>query len=620
MPNQIYSATLEVKVNGTALPDAVATRLTYALVETARRLPGMFELHFADGERTVLARSGLTVGAAVKLSVRSNEPGATELFDGEVVTLEAEIGPLGALTIVRGYDRSYRLLRQRRVAAYQDQTVADIARRIAGDHGLTASVSSQVKHQHVLQAGTSDWAFLHELADAEGLAFSVSGTRLTLADPATAAPGSPRASARTDATVLQYGANLRSLRAAVTASDQVKEVEVRGWDPTNHKPTVATATARTSGVKIDQTPAKLATAIASSPRLVHAPQASTQAQASALADAVADEVGGAFAELEGVVTGNPALAAGGKVTLAGLGAPFDGGYVLTRVTHRFEPGETGYTTAFQVSSGADRTTRGVLSGGGEAGAALAPRVGGAGGSGGGPRLVLGVVTNNQDPDSLGRVRLKLPTLSDSAETWWSHVVMPGAGTERGFSMVPDVNDLVVVALPESAAEAPWVLGGLHHPKVKTPATKEQIKAATAMWVSKSGMTVQLVEKQGSESIRLSIRYAEGSDEDSIVIAKDTSKGISISSKGPVAITADGDVTVKAKGKADVTADQDVSVKGMNVSITGNQKISLKAPQIELAGDAKIAAKAAALELKADGMAELSASGILTVKGSLVKIN
>ena len=42
-------------------------------------------------------------------------------------------------------------------------------------------------------------------------------------------------------------------------------------------------------------------------------------------------------------------------------------------------------------------------------------------------LVVGVVTNNQDPDGLGRVKVRFPWLSDDEESHWARIAVPMGG-------------------------------------------------------------------------------------------------------------------------------------------------------------------------------------------------
>src|SRR5207247_3624274 len=60
-------------------------------------------------------------------------------------------------------------------------------------------------------------------------------------------------------------------------------------------------------------------------------------------------------------------------------------------------------------------------------------------------VVVGIVTNNQDPDGLGRVRVKFPWLSSADEVWWARVAAPSAAKENGVYFLPNVDDEVLLA-------------------------------------------------------------------------------------------------------------------------------------------------------------------------------
>ena len=59
-------------------------------------------------------------------------------------------------------------------------------------------------------------------------------------------------------------------------------------------------------------------------------------------------------------------------------------------------------------------------------------------------VVLGIVTNNNDPDKLGRVKVRFPWLSGSTESHWARVATPMAGNGRGLYFLPEVDDEVLV--------------------------------------------------------------------------------------------------------------------------------------------------------------------------------
>ena len=136
------------------------------------------------------------------------------------------------------------------------------------------------------------------------------------------------------------------------------------------------------------------------------------------ANSLVEQLGSAAAELDGVAAGNPALRAGVAVSLAGVGAPFDGKYVLTSCRHTFDP-TTG--TRRRSASVAARPAR--CSASSAARAAPSPlRCTG---------VVPAIVSNLDDPDGLGRMKVTFPWLGDKSESHWARVADAGRRQRAG---------------------------------------------------------------------------------------------------------------------------------------------------------------------------------------------
>ncbi len=58
-------------------------------------------------------------------------------------------------------------------------------------------------------------------------------------------------------------------------------------------------------------------------------------------------------------------------------------------------------------------------------------------------VVVGIVTNNKDPEDLGRVRVKFPWLSNEDESNWARIGSLMAGKERGIFILPEIDDEVL---------------------------------------------------------------------------------------------------------------------------------------------------------------------------------
>jgi uncharacterized protein involved in type VI secretion and phage assembly len=82
--------------------------------------------------------------------------------------------------------------------------------------------------------------------------------------------------------------------------------------------------------------------------------------------------------------------------------------------------------------------------------------------------VIGIVTDNKDPSKLGRVKMKIPILSDQDSTFWCPIIMLGAGKNRGWFYIPEKDDEVLVMFEHGDVNRPLVVGALWGGKDKPP--------------------------------------------------------------------------------------------------------------------------------------------------------
>ena len=244
-------------------PADIAPLLIAALVDDSQKYPDLFELRFRDPAHLVLPKSGAKVGSAVKISVSTGDSKAPlPLMTGEITALQSEFDSGGTFTVLRGYDAAHRLFRGRRTEAYTQMTASDIALKVAQRAGLQSGevTSTTTVYEHVSQAGTSDWDLMQRLAADVGYEVTVREGKFGFGPPTAASGAPPPGGAENkNPLVLKLGADLLRFRAVVTSSEQVKEVEVRGWDTATKQALTATQPAATTSVVLPDTdPAKLA--------------------------------------------------------------------------------------------------------------------------------------------------------------------------------------------------------------------------------------------------------------------------------------------------------------------------------------------------------------------------
>ncbi|MFI6723158.1 VgrG-related protein [Streptomyces sp. R-74717] len=454
---------LVVEFGGRPLPPKFVNTLVEGYVDDSRTLPDLFLLRFRDPDRVLLEQTGLKIGSEARLLARAGGDTAPKpLLKGVVTALEVELDETGTFTVVRGLDESHRLFRGRRVASYQNMTLADICAQVAQRAGLkpgTVDVAGPVL-EHIAQPNVTDWEFVRDLAEEAGAQAYVLDGQLHITRPAEAS-GAPDGSARADRNplVLEMGSNLLRCRAGVSSAEQVSEVEVRGWDIKTKQPLVGRAPAgKSATLELGVSAAEVSAPFGEARFVVTDTAYGAQAQVDQAAKALAERIAGSFAELEAVIRGNPEVRAGSAVALNAVGAPFEGRYTVTSSRHVFDP-VRGYETWLTVSGQQERSLFGLTGGG--------PGSGGYGaGAGGGPRcagLVNGTVTDTHDPDGSGRVKVRFPWLSDEYASDWARTAQSG-GTSGGEAFIPEVGDEVLVGFEHGHLDRPYVLAGLYNGK------------------------------------------------------------------------------------------------------------------------------------------------------------
>jgi len=594
MPDEApHSSAIKVEVDGQPLGGAAETALVRVVVDDHLHLPDTFELTFQEtADMKVADAAHLRVGCAVKISTSALGDGTTSLLiSGEVTALEGVYREGKAPVLVaRGYDHAHRLSRGRGSATFQNVKFSDVARRIASTAGLqtgTIDDSGRV-HAHVGQTGQTDLEFLKGLARAVGFETAVVEGKLEFRRPreASQAPGGGDFRS-TNPLQLVFGKQLLEFRPRVTSVGQVSRVEVRGWDPATKKPIVGTAQAGTTAAQLPDNPGSLAERFGS-PVLVAEGRHPSQAEADRAAQALAEKVGSAFAEASGIIYGNPLVKAGVAISVEHVAAPFAGRYTVTHTRHTYDP-QDGYRTHFVVSGRQDRSLMGLVSG---AASGTAGTDGGGGGGGGGAGsgsmsgVMVAVVTGNEDPDGLGRVKVKFPTMSEGYESFWARVAAPGAGASRGMVWIPEVGDEVLVAFEGGDRQHPFVVGGLWNGSDKPPPIKVKSgKLERRALVSRDGNEMYMNDEEGKSA--LGMRTA--GDEVTLDLSR-TDKRINWTSKGKIILSADSDIEITTSGKVKISGDGGVEITS-----------------------------AAQAKLSGDGGVEVGTTGIAKVKGSQVQL-
>ncbi|MFZ2168861.1 MAG: phage baseplate assembly protein V [Methylococcaceae bacterium] len=193
-------------------------------------------------------------------------------------------------------------------------------------------------------------------------------------------------------------------------------------------------------------------------------------------------------------------------------------------------------------------------------------------------VVVGIVTNNQDPDDLYRVKVRFPWLNQDHESNWARVATSMAGNGRGAYFLPEVDDEVLVAFEHGLIDQPYVIGSLWNGKDQPPESNQNGENNHRAFKSRSGHIIRFNDQDGQETIEI----IDKTKKNKIVID---------SAQNTVTIEASSDIEIKSE--------------------TG--KLTLSAIGIELKSKAGV-------QIEAATTMDLKANAQITVKGAIINLN
>jgi uncharacterized protein involved in type VI secretion and phage assembly len=161
-----------------------------------------------------------------------------------------------------------------------------------------------------------------------------------------------------------------------------------------------------------------------------------------------------------------------------------------------------------------------------------------------------VVTDNVDPDNLGRVKVLLPRVDASGQRGyeaWARMVTLMAGKNRGSWFIPDVNDEVLVAFEAGDARRPFVIGSMWNDTNPPPGTMDTNNNRKLLR-SRNGVEITLDDQSGEESFivetpggqKVTLKDGPGS----IEIMDSNGNSVKLETAG-IMVNASGKVTINA---------------------------------------------------------------------------
>jgi phage baseplate assembly protein V len=194
--------------------------------------------------------------------------------------------------------------------------------------------------------------------------------------------------------------------------------------------------------------------------------------------------------------------------------------------------------------------------------------------------VIGIVTDIKDDQKLCRVKVTIPNMPITDNTWWCNWISIGAGKDRGWFSLPELEDEVLIMFEHGDIARPIIVGALWNGKDKAPDANADGANKKRLIKSKSGHLVTLDDDKGT------IELKDGGDVGVVTI--DKANKVNFEAKT-------GDVTYQAKeeflilaNKIEIKAGSEmqfvaasggIKASGENITINGSTT-NIKGSQVD----------------------------------------
>ena len=439
-----------------------------------------------------------------------------------------------------------------------------------------------------MQFDATDWDTLLTRAEMNGMLVITDAGKISVKPPETSGAA---------ALEVAYGESILDLRAEMDAVSQYAASAVKSvaWDSATQaliQSSGASATVTEAGNVTSDTLAKVL-GINSFARLT----AGLVAQEDLTAWSSAELLRSKLSKICGQVRfqGSALAKPGTMIALAGLGDRFNGNVFVSGVHHSIRDGDWTTNVDFGLPAGWHAEQRPSAF---AAAAGHLPPIRG---------LQTGVVKQiHEDPAGAFRILVTLPLVQADNNSVWARLASFYASNAVGTVFYPEIGDEVIVGFMNEDPRFPVVLGSVYSSKLAPPYPPDQKNKIKGLKTqSKMELTFDDTDKIITIKTPGGHVFVMDDKAHSISVTDSNKNSMVLGDKGIILDSA-SNIEIKAKGNISITPTGNLSMKA-------TQNATCEGLQIELKAQSKFSANG-------NATAELKSSGMLTVQGSLVKIN
>ena len=582
--------TSEIKLDGKAMNDTFMV----TSIETScqiNRIPHA-TIKLSDGDMALAdfpISSAKDLEPGTKIEIKAGYHARNKvIFSGVILSQSVTLDVQGVShLVIHCSDKTIGASLTRMSSQFHNAKDSDVMAKLLQKLGIKSDIeATRTQFPHRIVNRSSVWDYVVSRAEANGMVVSVRDGKVTVGAPSLDAP----------ILCTAYGDSILDMDLELDATRQIGGIKASAWDPKTQKLITVTGKEPSLNKQGSLSGKKLADALGLDDPTLQSDAPIEQDMLQSWANGHVSKM--RLSRISGWIEfpGNASVEANSLLQLQGLGTKFNGDGYVSGVEHHLHDGEWVTTVHMGLDpiwfTEENRDVSAPISAG------LNPGVEGL--------QIATVIKIHDDPDGERRILVTMPMQDNSDDGVWVRIASPYATNNAGFVFLPEPGDEVIIGFLGGDPDAGIVLGALHSSARPSPVTPDEANTIKAI-VTNAQMKLSFdeekkvitIETPGGHVVTMS------DDEKQITLTDSndnkvemTEDGIALSSPKDITIAADGKVDIKGQGGVTVSSPQDVSLSGANISASAN------------------------MGLKAEGAtsAEISSSGMTTVKGTTVMIN
>lgn len=506
------------------------------------------------------------------LEIHADEDGLC-IFKGVIVKKTVSLSNKKSLLTLTAKNKAYKMTLNRYNRVFSEMKDSEIIEETIKKYGLDCSVDATAyKNGTAIQYNCSDWDFINIKAESNSLLIFTDDDKIIVQKPN---PGDTKFEINGYESIIDFDAQVDGRTA-------FSDYKAASWNyNSQEKQEVEQKNASDAFTQGSQQTKQLAEKLKNdtfnmnfNSYFVDSDIITEKLKASAMRNNLSRIIG--KARLYGISEVIP----GDTVEFSGLGENFNGSAYITEVSFEFEQGawttaigfgmeETSYYWSYDDINAAPA-------------AELSPAARGL--------QVAKIMALEGDPADDFRIKVSLPCFDGENTEIWARYATANAGDKRGGFCFPEIDDEVVIGFVDQNPDNPVVLGSLYSSKMASPQALSDDNNVKGIYL-KSGIKLEVNEED-------KIITVETPKNNKLVLNDKDGKFEIGDANGNQIVMDNQGIVIKSAGKISIEATSDMNLKGVNMS----------------------AEASASYKASGNANAEVSSSGITTMKGSLVQIN